>query len=954
MLALVGWVRYLDFIQSYRFDPEEPAHSQQRVNAVLSHSTKKLLGFALLAAQVVLLALSLSLWWAQRTNTLFNNGRWIVGKDTGKYVFCAHDYMFAPITEKRLCLTSHMGFQEVLFRDPENEQRQLTEISFRAKLVEGAYLYVEMRKQNQGMVACRISRNKWLPGAFLSYADDGSLISKKEHEAPILREKPTSYRVRMALEEDSWQLYVDGKQVNNLPNDFRAGGHFGFRGSGWNRRPASISCVYMKFQDPTNPGKEWTETESFSNSCDMARTFPASAGIALLFIMARILRRRMIARHLNPVRMAWLRLVDDGTFAGLLLLSLFIPGVKEGVQLPGTVLLSEAVWLGLMLVGSRDVGEKRKPALGWCAGYLFILLAALAAASFKHGAWLGRKQWQTSARRNNEQIASLIVSPDEDVSPSGYRHPGQTVVLPGGPLFVTNVVYGSQKIECSFVPRDGTTVDIVLQQQSVNTRGDPDGETLALQRRLLRLTTVDDVAEGLSLSTDNRPNPFAAISGEVAADLPNKLTIISDAAGITIDLNGKSTSLPGIRPLEPGITGIMVYDGSAVIERLAIEPLPENGLGHSEVRLAAPLLPLAAALLAWLLLFPLGRPAFATVLISETAAFFPLVFYLLASTAVDTAALSAMGRTRLAWLSISLAACALSHITIVILHRKQIRFAPLISNLCILSAGLLVLLAVWDCLPNEHPLRMKFRKEVIAPAASPASASHGPWYTDNDRIGSHTYVWSQRFGGEAIALAKPDGTTRIFVVGGSQAWGSGAASSRETFAEQIEKRLLEKGYSVEVFNAAKNGGGIAAGLDLYRGLIRQFSPDIIVADVGLNECAGLQRHKGEERVRQWKIAVGYLRSLVEECQSDGVDMVVALEPMCGETPLRPVWDFYDAMQALCVEFEIPVLRPYPDTRKREEDHFVWWDTAHFTPYGHKLMADLLFPEVEKAVSARAK
>jgi lysophospholipase L1-like esterase len=269
--------------------------------------------------------------------------------------------------------------------------------------------------------------------------------------------------------------------------------------------------------------------------------------------------------------------------------------------------------------------------------------------------------------------------------------------------------------------------------------------------------------------------------------------------------------------------------------------------------------------------------------------------------------------------------------------------------LLLVAAGLA--LFAWDVLPQEHPLRLRLAGEATVPTGMPAPGATGPWYARNELVGSHTYVWHQRLGGEQVDPRKPAGTVRVFVVGGSQAWGSGAASSRETFAEIVERRLRSRGLPVEVFNAAANGGGIRQALALYRELLRLRAPDIVVADVGLNESAGLQRRRDRAGASIAGLA-GSLGDLWAACRADGVDGLLALEPMCGETALRPSAALYDALARESARHGVPVARPGDALYAAEPEHFVWWDTAHLAPYGQRLMADALEPELERLVRER--
>ena len=192
----------------------------------------------------------------------------------------------------------------------------------------------------------------------------------------------------------------------------------------------------------------------------------------------------------------------------------------------------------------------------------------------------------------------------------------------------------------------------------------------------------------------------------------------------------------------------------------------------------------------------------------------------------------------------------------------------------------------------------------------------------------------------------------MMVMGGSQAWGSGAADSAHTFAQLMENSLRARGLPVEVFNAACNGGGITRSLDLYRGMLRGLQIDLLIADIGLNETSGLVRTGGAARQRSIDIQAGYFEEWLTLCRGDGVDMLLVPEPMCGETPLRPIPAFYDALESVARRCGASVAQTAAAIHELERQHFVWWDTAHFTPYGHEAFARLLLPDVERLVRRR--
>jgi lysophospholipase L1-like esterase len=315
-----------------------------------------------------------------------------------------------------------------------------------------------------------------------------------------------------------------------------------------------------------------------------------------------------------------------------------------------------------------------------------------------------------------------------------------------------------------------------------------------------------------------------------------------------------------------------------------------------------------------------------------------------------------IGHHRLLWLDLVLIAVAINHIAISLFLRRFIKKAFLLFNAGFLALLVLFAFTLWDLLPEEHALKLHFVHDAVAPAdifQKLPDEKSGPWYGSNRIIGANTYMWKQQFGGKKITRTKANGVIRIFLVGGSQAWGSGARSSKETFCELLERRLRAKGLNVELFNAGVNGAGTSKIARYYASLIRDFSPDILIADIGLNDSAALKQIRDPVKAGEQRRAIltDFTR-LARLCKEDGVGLVLVLEPMCKECPLRPDKQLYDGFTEIAIAHGGTVLDPGELLSKREKDHIVWWDTAHLAPAGHHILAGFLELAVEKIVRAR--
>ena len=99
-------------------------------------------------------------------------------------------------------------------------------------------------------------------------------------------------------------------------------------------------------------------------------------------------------------------------------------------------------------------------------------------------------------------------------------------------------------------------------------------------------------------------------------------------------------------------------------------------------------------------------------------------------------------------------------------------------------------------------------------------------------------ISSQGLRDREIAIPKPQGITRIVVIGDSVAWGVNVHAT-DTFPKQLEK-LLGKG--TEVVNAAVNGYTAYNQLHFYREELNQLEPDLVIVAFNLNDVADPSLH----------------------------------------------------------------------------------------------------------------
>ncbi len=925
-------------------------HAAKRTAAVI------LWGLVVLL-QASLLAWHATWWWAARNNTLFGNGRWISGKDTGKFVFYSYGFLFRPLRHSQVNLTRDMGYQEIIYAPSENTHRRLTALNAQVHVARGGYLWIELHKDHQCMLACRVSRNSRYPSGFYLFDSLGEVTRYVPMPPNSPRPGDGWTTVTLQCTNHIWRLALDGKSAGSFPDQSAMRGRLGFKGSGNPRADVRIKNIHMTFVDPLHPGRSWTEVEKFSTRRLVRRFFPAVFALSIVLIGLRYARLPILCGLLSDqaVHPAFIRR-DAATLTVILGALALIHPPPSGVALPAALLAAELASVVLLITMKKDASApvyagKSRPIVIWTL--LLMLLGVLAFG--RTGETLGRPSDVRPDKLAGIHPAAYVTFPDPNLPSRPFSLPAQVTITPGKPLFITNFVYRQQHISIDFLIPTNRTLDIVFQQQAYCTRGDPHGEPLPLQRRLIRLSTRNDVPTGFSTRTGNRPAPFLSIKGTLLPDETNHLEIISDNSGVRVILNGKDTFLPRRRPLGYGETGLMAYHGPIIITRFNVTPLADAVGRHGGMYAAGAILPLIWILGAWVALYPWSRFNIKTAAALSLPVLYLPAAYCLAAIFIGRESLEYMGRSRLIILDTSLLAAAVLLPAMIILARRRIRAAVALFNIAtimpILAAGLLV----WDNLPERHPLRLRFTANAVAPGEiiKGNRGREGPWYTNNRWIGASTYVWRQQFGGENLTIPKPPRVVRVFLVGGSQAWGSGASDSRHTFAELLENLLRNDGLPVEVYNAGVNGAGMTKILEYYRQLIRRFQPDILLADMGLNDSAVLAQKKSQRsRRKHVALLVKFFEQLLRECRRDHTTFVLCLEPMSAELGLRPDPDYYRAMAAATHANGGYVVDPSSEIRRKEHDHLVWWDTAHLAPYGHRLLAHLLEPTVARAVHNR--
>jgi hypothetical protein len=900
-------------------------------------------------ANLVLVGLLIINWWSYKDNNLFQNGNWIAGKDTGKFVFQTYDFLSEPITDKGISLSDNMGFQEILYVKGNNTSRRLVELSGKVYIGPKAYIWFELDKKDGRMLGVRISRNNDYKSGFYTYTPDGELIEKHLVALPEILLHSWS-RISVARDKGNWILTVNGQQVGHFPHSSTEDGTFGFRGCA-SGRILNLKDISMKFIHPVT-GKTWIESEDFSPLTIQKRIAPWVLCFLAIVLLVKFVRDELLADFLPAVKQQHFRLSSQlALLFPACIAWLFLP--KEYIYtVPLCFLVAE-----LVSVISFALFYKHNPAVlprKWCP-VLYVVFLVLISGSvlIMNGRFMAPSQNIAKKSLNHIHPDIFIITPQGPVSTEFNSKNDRIIIAPGQPFFVPGL-YKEQIIASDFLLPENVTLDIVFEQQGFLTHGDPEGEAIPLQRRLLRLSTQPGVVSGLSSKTGVRPAPFLKLNGELTVGGENHVSISVNDNRIKVELNGATTNFNQFRLLGIGQTGFMTYGKTVTLNRVSVKPLEAGYVSGNLIQPLILLAPFVFALLVYFLFRLAGAVPILSTIIIALCAYFPVALFLAANIFLSPGDLRLLGDGRLGWIFIMLTALAVNLFYAMVINSRMIRFKPLVAN-CL---SVLVVMAfagyIYILLPNDHSLKLKFSQTAIAPGdiAHNKEKIRVPWYADNGLINTNIWAWNQRFGGESIAPGKNKDKVRIFVIGGSQAWGSGAADSNSTFTKLLEKNLLARELPVQILNGGINSAGLHVITRANKELLPVFKPDIVIIDVGTNDSGAIRMIADREK-RQTHLSnlLKIFSSFIHHFQEQDVYVILNLEAMCAETydMFYPEMELYDGLKEIAETNGVPVIIPSKVTEQLEKDHLLWWDIAHFTPFGQKVMAGLLEVETEKLV-----
>ena len=233
-----------------------------------------------------------------------------------------------------------------------------------------------------------------------------------------------------------------------------------------------------------------------------------------------------------------------------------------------------------------------------------------------------------------------------------------------------------------------------------------------------------------------------------------------------------------------------------------------------------------------------------------------------------------------------------------------------------------------------------------------------------NQITDSIIINSLGFRGSEFSEIKPPTTYRIFMLGGSTMFGTGATSDETTIPGYLQQFLDEKdfGFGVEVINSGIQGADSSTEVDLVEQKLVNFSPDLVIIYDGWNDLR--DNNLPSELKENWEL-------MCKIGKENDFDVIISLQPIAGfgnkalteqeleyaqngvdykKNPLTESFSIYQDYAKDLEEIKTCVntidLRGVFDT----EIGPIYWDEAHVSDRGNHIVAKSLFNVVFPIVS----
>jgi len=224
-------------------------------------------------------------------------------------------------------------------------------------------------------------------------------------------------------------------------------------------------------------------------------------------------------------------------------------------------------------------------------------------------------------------------------------------------------------------------------------------------------------------------------------------------------------------------------------------------------------------------------------------------------------------------------------------------------------------------------------------------------------------VNSLGFRGEEFSEIKPKETYRIFLVGGSQMFGTGATSDITTIPGYLNQYIEQQNhaFSIEVINAGLKGVDSHKELLLLQNMIIDFSPDMVIVYDGLNDLR--VGNSPDNILNNWN-------DMCSIGKENNFDVIISIQPIAGfgnknltqsekmyvekgkdynNNPLADSWSLYQKY--------VENLKKLQECTEGIDFRFVfdnemdtiYIDEAHVSDHGNSIIANSIFTKISNMI-----
>ncbi len=182
------------------------------------------------------------------------------------------------------------------------------------------------------------------------------------------------------------------------------------------------------------------------------------------------------------------------------------------------------------------------------------------------------------------------------------------------------------------------------------------------------------------------------------------------------------------------------------------------------------------------------------------------------------------------------------------------------------------------------------------------------------------------------------GMSRVLFIGSSQTKGTGATKAEDTI-DRVAERSLNARSTERQFECINSGISALYAewlLRLYTDEWYKLSPQIVVINLSNNDS----KRKDDDSFVQ------ALEGFVSACRKNGSRLLFVLEANSVErTPgeLR----LHARMREVANLHGVRIIDAHAYLKSVTERGLIWWDFVHPTSFGHRMIAELLVPEIEE-------